>query len=150
MVDSCLEVIKLPPLKNYAYNDLMNQWSAISAIIGNVGRFYGEEEVEKIHERVRDGVADLVRNSLAKMLPFKMADGAFCNRVTGVTTPMIYGVPIAVGDRAEGNANSTHILLCMYFSICRVIGVPSVPLCDEQVGLRVAQALDAKRKPFEK
>jgi hypothetical protein len=38
----------------------------------------------------------------------------------------------------------------MYFSICRVIGVPSVPLCDEQVGLRVAQALDAKRKPFEK
>ena len=150
MVDSCIEVIKLPPLKNYAYNDLMNQWSAISAIIGNVRRFYGEEEVEKIHARVRKGVAELVRNSLEKMLPFRMEDGSFCNKVTGVTTPVIYGVPIAVGNIAEGNVNSTHILLNMYFSICRVIGVPGVPLCDVSVGRKVAEALDEKRRPFVK
>ncbi len=148
MVDSCINVIKLPPLKNYAYNDLMNQWSAISTIIANVRRFHGDAEAEKIHARVRSGVAELVRNSLEKMLPFKMEDGAFCNKVSGVTTPMIYGVPIAVGDVAEGNVNSTHILLNMYFSICRVIGAPSVPLCDVSVGFRVAKAMEAKRRAY--
>ena len=146
MVDSCINVINLPPLKNYAYNDLMNQWSAISAIIANVRRFHGDAEVEKIYARVRTGVAALVRNSLEKMLPFKMEDRAFCNKVSGVTTPIIYGVPIAVGDVAEGNVNSTHILLNMYFSICRAIGAPSIPLCDVSVGLRAARALEEKRQ----
>ena len=141
MIDTALEVIKLPPLKNYAYNDLMNQWSAINAVVSNVRCHHGDEIANKLYERVRENAPALIENSLAKMLPFKMSDGSFCNNVKGVTTPVIYGVPIAVGDIAEGNVNSTHILLCMYFSICSALGCPAVALCDTTVGERVARKL---------
>lgn len=144
MVETCLKVISLPPLQNYAFNDLMNQWSAISEIMANVERHHGKEEAEKILDTVRENAAELVRNSLAKMLPFKMEDGSFCNSVKGVTTPVIYGTPIAVGGIAEGNMNATHILLRMYFSICRVLGCTAVPLCDLSVGERVARLLASK------
>ncbi len=144
MVDTCIKVIKLPPVKNYAYNDLMNQWSAISVLIANVRQHYGDGEAEKIYARVRKGAADLISNSLEKMRPFRMEDGSFCNSVKGVSTPVIYGTPIAVGGIAEGNVNSTHILLNMYFSICRVLGCPAVPLCDISVGKSIADRLAKK------
>ena len=148
MVKTCLEVIKLPPLKNYAYNDLMNQWSAIGTIIQNVRTHYGQEEADKIHAMVRTDAASLIENSLAKMLPFKMEDGAFCNNVNGFTSPGIYGTPIAVGGCAEGNMNSTHILLNMYYSICGVLGCPSVPLCDESAAEQVAKMLADKKSAY--
>lgn len=147
MIDTALAVIKLPPLKDYAYNDLMNQWSAITAVIGNVKKFHGEDAANELYSKVRKDAVALVKNSLEKMLPFKMEDGSFCNSVTGVSTPVIYGVPIAVGGLAEGNVNSTHILLCMYFNICNALGCPAVPLCDTTVGERVAKKLsDALNK----
>ena len=144
MVKTCLKVIKLPAIKNYAYNDLMNQWSAISGIIQNVKKHYGQDEANKIYDMVRDDAAALVENSLEKMLPFKMADGSFCNRVSGDTSAIIYGTPIAVGGLAEGNANSTHILLCMYYSICAVLGCPAVPLSDTDIGREIANILASK------
>lgn len=150
MVDSCIAVINLPPLKNYAYNDLMNQWQAITGIITNVRKHYGDEEADKIHARVRENAAHLVANSLEKMLPFKMDDGSFCNSVKGVTTNIIYGVPIAVGGLAEGNVNSTHILLCMYFAICRVLGCPAIPLTDVSVGMAAVKAMEAAELNYQK
>ena len=146
MVESCIKVIKLPPIGNYAYNDLMNQWSAIGQLIKNVRIHYGDAEVEKIYAVVRKDAPALIENSLEKMRPFRMADGSYCNSVKGVTTPIIYGTPIAVGGIAEGNVNSTHILLNMYFSICSVLGCPAVPLCDASMGERVAEILAKKHK----
>ena len=141
MIDTCLEVIKLPPLKNYAYNDLMNQWSAITAVIANVKKHHGAEIADKLLDKVRSSAYPLIENSLEKMLPFKMEDGSFCNNVNGYSTPVIYGTPICVGGIAEGNINSTHILLCMYYSICRAIDIQPVPLTDTAVGEKVAKLL---------
>ena len=146
MIDTCLQVIKLPPIKNYAYNDLMNQWSAITAIIANVRRHHGDQVADRLYDKLRANASSLIANSLDKMLPFKMSDGSFCNNVNGYSTPVIYGTPIAVGGLAEGNVNSTHILLCMYLCICSALGCPSVPLCDTSVGHRVAERLALRNK----
>ena len=144
MIEACRRVIELPPDGKYAYNDLMNQWSAINGVIGNIKKHYGDEAAAPLYDIIRRDPVSLVRNSLEKMRPFKQEDGSFSNRVDGVTTPVIYGSPIAVGGLHEGNVNSTHILVCMYASICAALGVPRVPPCTESTGDRVIEALCTK------
>jgi hypothetical protein len=134
MIKSCLEVVKLEPKKDYAYNDLMNQWAAITNVISNVRKHYGVEESSKLYEIVREDPVYLIQNSLAKLEPFKMEDGSFCVKVDGTTPATIYGVNIAVGGLSEGTVNSTHIIVNMYGNICSALGLPKVSLCTTKDG----------------
>ena len=147
MIESCLEVIKLPPNKDYAYNDLMNQWSAITNVIANVRTHYGEAEAEKLYGIVRRDPVALVENSIAKLKPFKTADGSFCVRVNGTSPANIYGVHIAVGDLPEGTVNSTHIIVCMYASICAALGCKMIKLCTTDDGEAFVRALQSAKSP---
>lgn len=149
MIRTCLAVVALPAIGNYAYNDLMNQWTAITSLISNVKEFYGVYEAMKLYEIVREDPVGLVENSLQKMLPFRQEDGSFSNKVNGTTSANIYGVPIALGGVAEGNVNSTHILLNMYSSICSALNCPRVALCDESVGIEVVNTM-ANGEPIDK
>ncbi|MBQ7386729.1 MAG: hypothetical protein IJW03_01030 [Clostridia bacterium] len=134
MIKSCLEVVKLEPKKDYAYNDLMNQWTAITNVISNVKKHYGDDEANKLYEIVREDPVFLIENTLAKLEPFKMEDGSFCVRVDGTTPANIYGVNVAVGGLSEGTVNSTHIIVNMYGCICSALGLPKVSLCTTKDG----------------
>ena len=140
MVESCLAVILRPANKDYAYNDLMNQWTALGQIITNVKKHYGQEEVDKIYERIRQNPVELVQRTIEKMQPFKMKDGSICVKVTGDTPSTIYGVDIALGV-PEGTVNSTHILLNIYGSICSSLGCNKIALCDTSDGERFVETI---------
>ena len=149
MIKSCLEVIKLPPNKDYAYNDLMNQWSAITNVISNIKKHYGADEANKLYEIVREDPVFLVENSIAKLEPFKVEDGSFCVRVDGTSPANIYGVPVAIGGLAEGTVNSTHIIVNMYGSICSALGLPKISLCTTDVGEEFVETI-LSVEPIEK
>ena len=147
MIESCLEVIKLPPNKDYAYNDLMNQWSAINGVIANVKKHYGEDEANKLYDMVRRDPVALIEKTIAKLEPFKTADGSFCVRVNGTSPANIYGVHIAIGGLPEGTVNSTHIIVCMYASICAALGCKMIKLCTTDDGEDFVRALQSAKSP---
>ena len=150
IIEACIKVIQLPAEdKNYAYNDLMNSWTAITSVISNINKHYGAAEANKLYEIIRRDPVDLVKNSLEKMGPFRQEDGSFCNNVSGTTSASIYGVTIAIGGLAEGNVNSTHILLNMYGAVCGALGVQKIPLCTEE-DMRDAFDTMAEIDPIEK
>lgn len=149
MIRTCLKVVALPADGRYAYNDLMNQWGAINGVISNISRHYGADEAKKLYDIVREDPVGLIENSLQKMLPFKQEDGSFSNNVNGTTSASIYGVPIALGGVAEGNVNSTHILLGMYTSICTALNCPRVALCDLDDGWDAVETM-VNADPIEK
>ena len=147
MIESCLEVVKLPPNKDYAYNDLMNQWSAINGVIANVKKHYGEDEANKLYDMVRRDPVFLINNSIEKIRPFKVEDGSFCVRVNGTSPANIYGVHIAVGDLHEGTVNSTHIICCMYAAICSALGCKKISLCTTDDGEDFVKLLKSAKPP---
>jgi hypothetical protein len=125
----------------------MNQWSAITNVIANVRTHYGEAEAEKLYDIVRRDPVALIENSIAKLEPFKTADGSFCVRVNGTSPGNIYGVHIAIGGLPEGTVNSTHIIVCMYASICSALGCKMIKLCTTDDGEAFVRALQSAKSP---
>ena len=133
IVQTCIQVIESPADGDYASNDLYNQWSGLSGLISNVKHFYGESGVRQIYSMMQENTASLIAKSLEKIEPFKQEDGSFSSRSTGITGGSIYGTSIALGT-AEGNVNSTGLICSMYRCIYSCLGLPVVPLCNEDDG----------------
>ena len=140
MIRTCLAVIRLEPKQDYAYNDLMNQWSSITYIMSNVQTHYGTDEANKLYAIVREDPVFLIKNTIAKLEPFKMEDGSFCVNVNGTTPTSIYGVPIAMGV-SEGSVNSTNIILNIYGLVCSALGCPKFSLCTLEDGWDVVETM---------
>ena len=140
MIRTCLAVIRLEPKQDYAYNDLMNQWSSITYIMSNVQTHYGVDEANKLYAIVREDPVFLIKNTIAKLEPFKMEDGSFCVTVNGTTPTSIYGVPIAMGV-SEGSVNSTNIILNIYGLVCSALGCPKFSLCTLEDGWDVVETM---------
>ncbi|MBQ7386733.1 MAG: hypothetical protein IJW03_01050 [Clostridia bacterium] len=141
MIKTCLAVVRLAPNKDYAYNDLMNQWSSITYIVTNVRTHYGAEEANKLYEIIREDPVYLVENTIAKLEPFRMEDGSYCVSVNGTSPASIYGVPICVGGLAEGTVNSTNIVLNIYGLVCSALGCPKFSLCTLEDGWDVVETM---------
>ena len=137
---TCVKVIELPPDGDYASNDLYNQWSGISNLLSNVKKYHGTDGAQIIYDIFRENAPSLIDNCLDKIKPFRMEDGSFSARSTGITGANIYSTHIALGV-VEGNVNSTGLICSMYRSIFPVLGLPEVPLCTQADGERFIDTL---------
>lgn len=132
MLDTCLTVIAAPAEEIYHVNDVMNQWTAISRIITNVGWYHGEKKAEEIQQYVRSRVtADTILGNLSKVEPFKVADGSFGYTTEGRSLSTIYGVSISLG-MVEGDLNSAILATNVYKSMFTCLGYTAVPLFDSE------------------
>ena len=147
IVDSYIEIIKMPPSGSYYVNDLMNQWLGIERLVSNVSKYYGEVEVEKIRARMRESAGEMVRNSLEKIRPFKLEDGSFAYNPDGRSIAVIYGSPISWGCR-EGDLNAVILATNMYRAMFRGFGYEPVPLFTMEQGRELALALENAQPPL--
>ena len=136
IVAGCMEVIMLPAIGDYAMNDLMNQWSAISAIISNVkkNREANEEgTLERIYDMLKNRGAELVENCILKLEDYKLEDGTFVYTYAGKSLASIYGVPISLGVR-EGDVNGNSLCASLYRGMFNCLGYDEIPLCAASDG----------------
>ena len=149
IVDTFIKVIAMPPDGSYRINDVMNQWIGVQRLINNVLKHYGEDEVEKIYERMRESAATLVHNTVEKLRAFKISDGSFAFNHDGTTLARIYSVPVSLG-LAEGDVNSTLLALNTYRTMFSCLGYTPVPLFDEEDGERFVEIITNIKPPIKK
>ena len=134
MVDTCIEVLKMKPEGTTFYmNDIMNQGAAISRIVSNVRKHYGEEYVPAIYERVRAHAVEIIDNTIEKIKPFMVDDGSFSYRPDGRSLKNIYGVPISLGE-IEGDLNAVVLAVNAYSTMFEIIGYKTVPIFTSEDG----------------
>ena len=136
IVAGCMEVIMLPAIGDYAMNDLMNQWSAISAIISNVKKNRESNEegtLERIYDMLKNRGAELVENCILKLEDYKLEDGTFVYTNAGKSLANIYGVPISLGVR-EGDVNGNSLCASLYRGMFNCLGYDEIPLCAASDG----------------
>ena len=149
LLDTCLKVIAMPADGDYYVNDIMNQWTAVSRIITNVGWHYGQEEADNVIAYMRERVGpDLILNNLEKVKPFKVADGSFGYTVNGNSLSTIYGVPISLG-LVEGDLNSVVLATGLYKAMFTTLGYTPVPLFDSDDLARFIEIIETS-DPVEK
>ena len=131
---TCVNVILLPAAEgNYHMNDVYNQWSGLSALIGNA-ETHSPELVGEIYKIVRDNLPKMIYNSIEKLRPFKQADGTF-SYCMGYSSPTTQGVPVSLG-LPEGDVNATCLASSMYRCVFTDAGLDVVQLCDATDGER--------------
>lgn len=134
MVDTCIEVLKMKPDGTTFYmNDIMNQGAAISRIVSNVRKHYGEEYVPAIYERVRAHAAEIIDNTIEKIKPFMIDDGSFSYKPDGRSLKIIYGSPISLGE-VEGDLNAAILAVNAYSTMFEIIGYKTVPIFTSEDG----------------
>ena len=144
MVDTCIEVLKMRPDGTiYHMNDVMNQWLAILRIVDNVKRYYGEEYVPAIYERVRAQGAEIIYNTIDKIKPFCIDDGSFSYNPDGTSLKKIYGVPISLGE-VEGDLNAVILATNAYTAMFKAMGYPVVNIFTEEDGRRFVELVSNK------
>ena len=143
IVDSYIEIIKMPPNGDYFINDLMNQWLGVERLIGNVKKYYGDIEVENIRKKMRANAAEMIKNSLEKIRSFKIEDGSFSYYPDGHSISVIYSTPISWGCR-EGDLNSVILATNMYRAMYNAFGYNPVPLCSAEDAERFVKRISEK------
>ena len=135
IVNSCIEVTKLPPLEDYRMHDIYNQWTSVQTLVNNVKRYYGNnsDELNTIYTIMRENAATLIENSILKIEPFKIGDGSYAAKSDCMTYTEIYGTPISMGVK-EGDVNATALCFGMYTAIFQCLGYKVVPLCTSADG----------------
>ncbi|MBQ7387346.1 MAG: InlB B-repeat-containing protein [Clostridia bacterium] len=128
MVDTAIKVINMPADGEYYMNDLFNQWSSINNLISNVKK-YNPDKLEAVYAKFRASAPTLIDNSLAKITPFKTADGGFGYTCTGNSLSTIYGVPISKG-LVESDVNGTSLCFSMYRAIFTCLGYEVILPCS--------------------
>ena len=151
IVASCMEVIMLPAIGDYAMNDLMNQWSAITAIINNVKNHpeaNDPDTVNRIYAMLEERGAELVENCILKLKDFKLDNGTFVYTYAGKAPANIYGVPISLGVR-EADVNGNSLCSSFYRGMFTCFGYKEVPLCtaaDGEMFLETLYSLEPVEK----
>ena len=133
IVASCMEVIMLPLASGVRMNDLMNQWSSITAVIQNVRNYYGERTLNDIYAMINERGAELVESCIEKLKSYRLEDGTFAYGTDGKSLSKIYGVPISLGA-IEGDVNGNLLCSSYYNGMFSALGYKSVPLCTASDG----------------
>ena len=140
IIDTSIKVMKMPPDRDYFMNDIMNQWMGMHRVINNVRKYYGDDEAEKICERIRESAPDLIRNTVEKIQPFIIEDGSFAYRPDGHSLKIIYGSPISLGER-EGDLNAVVLALNTYRSMFTCLGYEPIPIFTPEHGARFVEII---------
>ena len=139
MVKTCVKVLQIPPAGNYHMNDVYNQWGSITYLLSNVQKYNpGSEQI--IYDIIRENIAPLIENTLAKIEDWKIDDGSIGYTPGGLSLSKIYGVPISLGVR-EGDVNGVSLCCSMYRSIVSCLGYTPVPIFTESDGKLFVQTL---------
>lgn len=142
MVRTCTKVIELAPDKNWALNDLMNQWQSVNHIISNIENHHGASAAEQARAIVRENIVYRIENSIAKIEMYKLDSGVFAYTTTRRSPTAIYGVPISMGAE-EGDVNGNSLVCSMYRGIFEALDYRVVPLCNELDGENFLRILDS-------
>lgn len=148
MVKTCIKVIAMPIDGAYEANDVFNMWLAIDRILTHIDTHYGKDEKQQVYALMRENAAELIRNSLDKVEPFKRTDGSFSYRSSGNSLATIYGSNISLGT-VEGDVNAVALCCQMYEGIFTALGYEQVPLFTGADGERFIEIIK-NCQPIEK
>ena len=133
-IKTCIKVIQIDADADgvkYAANDIYNMWKSIDLVINNAKKHH-PDIVPSLYKLLEDGTAEMIDNSINKLVKFKRDDGGFSISVNENQTAM-YGSPVAMGVM-ESDVNGTALICSMYRFIFECLGYTPVPLCDYRDG----------------
>ena len=132
IIATCMTVVLSDADGKYAVNDLMNQWTAITAVISDAKK-YNPDVVDELYAMINEKAVAMVNQTILKLEGFELDDGMYGYTYGGKSLAKIYGVSISLGER-EADVNGQLLLRSCYYAIFGAFGTSSVPLCTYDDG----------------
>ena len=132
IVETCIKVVLSDANGGYAVNDLMNQWTAITAVIGDAKK-HNPDVVDELYAMINENAVAMVNQTILKLDGFKLNDGMYGYTYGGYSMTKIYSVSISLGVR-EADVNGQLLLRSCYYAVFSAFGATSVPLCTSDDG----------------